>query len=48
MHTVGLPFLLRAYVVNFCTSLGDIEALPVLVTRISREVDAATRGEVAH
>src|SRR5579859_1731518 len=36
-------FLLRACVVNFRTSLEDIEALPVLVTRIGREVDSAMR-----
>lgn len=36
-------FLLRACVVNFRTCLEDIEALPVLVTRIGREVDTALR-----
>jgi len=36
-------FLLRACIVNFRTSLEDIEALPVLVMRIGREVDAALR-----
>ena len=36
-------FLLRACVVNFRTSLEDVEALPTLVTRIGREVDAAVR-----
>ena len=36
-------FLLRACVVNFRTSLEDIEALPVLITRIGREVDAVLR-----
>ncbi len=36
-------FLLRACVVNFRTSLEDIEALPALVTRIGREVDATMR-----
>jgi glutamate/tyrosine decarboxylase-like PLP-dependent enzyme len=36
-------FLLRACIVNFRTSLEDIEALPVLVTRIGREVDTALR-----
>ena len=36
-------FLLRACVVNFRTSLEDIEALPGIVTRIGREVDAAMR-----
>jgi aromatic-L-amino-acid decarboxylase len=36
-------FLLRACVVNFRTSLEDIEAMPGIVTRIGREVDAAMR-----
>ena len=36
-------FLLRACIVNFRTSLEDIEALPALVTRIGREVDAVLR-----
>ena len=36
-------FLLRACIVNFRTSLEDIEALPGIVTRIGREVDAAMR-----
>jgi len=36
-------FLLRACVVNFRTSLEDIEALPVIVARIGREIDAAIR-----
>lgn len=38
-------FLLRACIVNFRTSLEDIEALPVLVTRLGRQVDAALRPE---
>lgn len=40
---VAGKFLLRACVVNFRTSLEDIEALPTLVTRIGREVDVAMR-----
>ena len=36
-------FLLRACIVNFRTSLEDIEALPGIVTRIGREADAAKR-----
>ena len=36
-------FLLRACVVNFRTCLEDVEALPALVIRIGREVDAALR-----
>jgi glutamate/tyrosine decarboxylase-like PLP-dependent enzyme len=42
---IGGTFLLRACIVNFRTSLEDIEVLPVLVTRIGREVDAAIRPE---
>jgi glutamate/tyrosine decarboxylase-like PLP-dependent enzyme len=42
---VGGTFLLRACVVNFRTSLEDIEALSPLVIRIGREVDAALRLE---
>ena len=42
---VGGTFLLRACVVNFRTSLEDIEALPGIVTRIGKEVDATIRGE---
>jgi aromatic-L-amino-acid decarboxylase len=41
-------FLLRVCVVNFHTSLEDIEALPALVTRIGREVDATMRGKITH
>ena len=40
---VGDKFLLRACIVNFRTSLEDIEALPGIVTRIGREADAAMR-----
>ena len=36
-------FLLRACIVNFRTSLEDIEALPGIVARIGRDVDAAMR-----
>ena len=36
-------FLLRACVVNFRTSLEDIEALPGIVMRIGKEVDAGMR-----
>jgi hypothetical protein len=36
-------FLLRACIVNFHTSLEDIEVLPGIVIRIGREVDAALR-----
>ena len=37
-------FLLRACIVNFRTSLEDIEALPGIVTRIGGETDAAMRA----
>jgi glutamate/tyrosine decarboxylase-like PLP-dependent enzyme len=40
---VAGKFLLRACVVNFRTSLEDVEALPPLVIRIGRQVDAAMR-----
>jgi len=38
-------FALRACVVNFHTSLNDIEALLPLVLRLGREIDAALRHE---
>jgi glutamate/tyrosine decarboxylase-like PLP-dependent enzyme len=38
-------FALRACIVNFRTSLEDIEALPEIVLRIGREVDSALRPE---
>jgi aromatic-L-amino-acid/L-tryptophan decarboxylase len=40
---VGGTFLLRACIVNFRTSLEDIEALPRIVIRIGRQVDATMR-----
>jgi glutamate/tyrosine decarboxylase-like PLP-dependent enzyme len=40
---IGETFVLRACIVNFRTSLEDIEALPGIVIRIGREVDAAFR-----
>lgn len=40
---VGGTFLLRACIVNFRTALEDIEALPEIVIRIGREVDATMR-----
>ena len=36
-------FLLRACIVNFRTSLEDVEALPDIAIRLGREVDAALR-----
>jgi glutamate/tyrosine decarboxylase-like PLP-dependent enzyme len=38
-------FALRACVVNFHTSLNDIEALLPLVSRLGREIDLALRQE---
>jgi aromatic-L-amino-acid/L-tryptophan decarboxylase len=40
---IGETFVLRACIVNFRTSLEDIEALPSIVVRIGREIDAAIR-----
>jgi glutamate/tyrosine decarboxylase-like PLP-dependent enzyme len=40
-------FLLRACVVNFHTSLGDIESVPPLVSRLGRELDGVMRGTAA-
>ena len=36
-------YLLRACIVNFHTSLDDVEALPVVVTRLGRVLDAGLR-----
>ena len=44
---IGGKFVLRACIVNFHTSLGDIEALPLLLARLGREVDTALRRECA-
>jgi len=38
-------FTLRACIVNFRTSLEDVEALPEIVLRIGRGVDAELRTE---
>ena len=45
---IGARFVLRACIVNFRTSLEDIEALPSIVIRIGREVDAALRLADCH
>jgi len=42
---IGGTFVLRACIVNFHTSLGDIEALPPLLSRLGRDADAALRRE---
>jgi glutamate/tyrosine decarboxylase-like PLP-dependent enzyme len=36
-------FVMRACIVNFRTTLDDVEALPAIVARIGREVDAGLR-----
>ena len=41
---VGGRFLLRACVVNFRTTLADVEAIPGIVARIGREVFDGTMG----
>ena len=38
---VGGRFALRACIVNFRTSMDDIEALPPLLARVGHEVDQA-------
>ena len=40
---IGGKFVLRACIVNFHTSLGDIEALPPLLSRLGKEADTAQR-----
>ena len=40
---VGGAFLLRACIVNFRTTLKDIEAVPGIVIRLGRELDATIR-----
>lgn len=42
---IGGKFVLRACIVNFRTSLADIEVLPEIITRIGRAVDAELRPE---
>jgi aromatic-L-amino-acid decarboxylase len=37
-------FALRACIVNFRTSIGDIEALPPLAVRLGKELDSELRG----
>jgi hypothetical protein len=41
---IGGRFLLRACIVNFHTSLTDIEAMPLLLARLGREADRARRS----
>ena len=42
---LGEKYLLRACIVNFRTSVEDVEALPDIVARIGSKVDAAIRSE---
>ena len=44
---VGGRFLLRACITNFRTTRADIAALPEIVTRVGRGVDAKLRGTKA-
>lgn len=41
---IGGRYLLRAGIVNFHTEQGDIDAVPEIVVRVGRELDAALRG----
>jgi aromatic-L-amino-acid/L-tryptophan decarboxylase len=43
---IGGKFVLRACIVNFRTSLADVEALPEIVARIGREADAVLRPKL--
>jgi len=43
---IGGQYVLRACIVNFHTSLGDIEALPVLLSRLGKEADRTLRREL--
>jgi hypothetical protein len=40
---VGGRYVLRACIVNFHTTRTDVEAVPELVARVGRRVDAALR-----
>jgi glutamate/tyrosine decarboxylase-like PLP-dependent enzyme len=42
---LGNKFVLRACIVNFKTSLADIERLPGIVVQLGRELDASRRPE---
>jgi hypothetical protein len=39
-------FLLRACIVNFRTRAGDVEAMPEIIARYGKEVDAALRADM--
>ena len=40
---IGGRYVLRACIVNFHTDLADVEAVPAIVARIGRELDARIR-----
>jgi aromatic-L-amino-acid decarboxylase len=44
---IGGRYALRACIVNFHTTLADVEALPEIVARVAREVDAELRPTAA-
>jgi len=46
-HIVGGRYALRACIVNFHTTLADVEALPEIVARVAQEVDAELRPTAA-
>jgi aromatic-L-amino-acid decarboxylase len=43
---IGGTFVLRACIVNFHTSLEDVEALPALLSRLGKEADQEPRSEI--
>jgi glutamate/tyrosine decarboxylase-like PLP-dependent enzyme len=45
---VGGHYVLRACIVNFHTTQTDVEAVPDIVARIGREVDAELRSTNSH
>jgi hypothetical protein len=44
---IGGRYALRACIVNFHTTLADVEALPEIVARVAQEVDAELRPTAA-
>jgi hypothetical protein len=44
---VGGRYVLRACIVNFHTSQDDVEAIPGIVVRVGRDLDARMREAVA-
>ena len=41
-------YVLRACIVNFHTTQADVEAMPEIVARVGRAVDAQLRATFAH